>query len=119
MSDVQTAAVADAPKSDEKNIALLVHLGGIFFGFIPSLIVYLIKKDGGSQWMLDHTKEALNFQLTVLIAFIVSWVLMFVLIGLLLMPLVWIGNIVFCIMAAVKASGGNAYRYPVSIRMIK
>jgi uncharacterized Tic20 family protein len=48
----------------------------------------------------------------------ISWVLMFVLIGLLLMPLVVIANIVFCILAAVKVNGGASYRYPFALRLV-
>ena len=118
MSDVETTAV-DSQKSDDKNLALLVHLGGIFFGFLPSLIAYLIKKDSGNDWLIDHFKEALNFQITVLLAFVVCMVLTVILIGALLMPLVWLAALVFCILAALKASAGEAYRYPVSLRLVK
>jgi uncharacterized Tic20 family protein len=52
------------------------------------------------------------------IAFLVSMVLMFVLIGFLLMPLIGIADLVFVIIAAVSASKGERYRYPLSLRLI-
>lgn len=103
--------------SDDKTIAILTHLSGIVFGFIVPLVVWLIKKDS-SAFLSDHAKEALNFQITVLIGFLGSFVLTFVAIGLLLMPLVWLANIVFCIVAAIKVSNGEAYRYPVALRLV-
>jgi uncharacterized Tic20 family protein len=110
--------VDETVSKDDRNIAALVHAAGIIFGFIPALIVYLVKKDG-SAFLTEQTKEALNFQITVLIAVIISWLLIFVLIGILLLPAVVITNIVLCIIAAIKASNGVAYRYPVAIRLIK
>jgi len=54
-----------------------------------------------------------------MIAFVGSWILMFVLIGMLLMPLVLLGNLVFCILAAVAVSKGEHYKYPFAIRLLK
>ena len=68
---------------------------------------------------MDQSKEALNFQITVFIAIVISWILAFVLIGLLLMPLVGIANLVLCIIAGIKANNGEAYRYPFALRLIK
>jgi uncharacterized protein len=112
MSDVLAPA-----NSDEKNIAVITHITGIFFSFFPGLIVWLLKKDE-SPYISDQAREALNFQITVLIAWFISGLLMFVLIGFLLIALVWVANIIFCIMAAVAASKGEAYRYPFALRLI-
>ena len=51
--------------SDEKLWATLVHVGGIFFGFLPALIGYLVLKDRG-PFIREHTATALNFQITAL-----------------------------------------------------
>jgi uncharacterized Tic20 family protein len=67
----------------------------------------------------EHAKEALNFQLTVLICYIVSWILIFVLVGLLLIFLVLIADLILVILATIKASEGKMYRYPVNFRLIK
>ncbi len=56
------------PDNDDKNIATVTHLCGTVFSFIPSLIVWILKKDD-SAYLADQAKEALNFQVTVLIAY--------------------------------------------------
>jgi len=110
--------VATTPSTDDRNIAMLAHLLGIVSGFVGALIIWLIKKDQ-SAYVDDQAKEALNFQITMLIAFVGAWILMFVLIGMLLMPMLLVANLVFCILAAVAASNGKSYRYPVAIRLLK
>jgi len=110
--------VVQAPSNDDRNLAMLAHLLGIVSGFIGALIIWLIKKDQ-SAYIDEQAKEALNFQITMVIAFVVSWILMFVLIGMFLMPLLMIANLVFCILAAVAVSNGKPYRYPVALRLLK
>ena len=110
--------VATTPSIDDRNLAMLAHLLGIVSGFVGALIIWLMKKDQ-SAYVDEQGKEALNFQITMLIAFVGAWILMFILIGMLLMPLLLIANLVFCILAAVAASNGKSYRYPVAIRLLK
>ena len=105
------------PTSDERTMALLVHIGGIITGFIVPLIIWLIKKDE-SDFVDHHGREALNFQITVLIAMFVSAILTYVVIGCLLFPVVMIADIVFGVLAAVAANKGEWYKYPVSIRIV-
>jgi len=101
-----------------KNMALLCHLLGFFTCFIGPLIVWLIKKDD-DPYIDQQGKEALNFQITVTIASIVGGVLSVVCIGLLILAAVGLADIIFVIMACTASSKGEAYRYPVSIRLIK
>lgn len=108
---------ANAPTSDDKNIATVTHLGGTVFSFIPSLIVWILKKDD-SAYIADQAKEALNFQITVLIAQLVAGILVWILIGFLLIPIIWLGNIVLCIIAAISTSKGETYRYPFALHLI-
>lgn len=105
------------PSNDEKNIATVTHLGGTLFSFLPALIVWILKKDD-SAYLADQAKEALNFQITVLLAYIAAGVLSWILIGLLFFPIIWIVNIVFCIIAAIATSKGETYRYPLCLRLI-
>jgi hypothetical protein len=105
------------PSNDDKNIVTITHLGGILFSFIPSLIVWLLKKDD-SEYIAAQAKEALNFQITLLLAQFVAYVLIFILVGFLLLGLIWIFNIVFCIIAAISSSKGEYYRYPLTLRLI-
>lgn len=103
--------------SDEKLWATLIHLGGLFFSFLPALIGYLVLKDRG-PFIRSHTATALNFQLTLLIAYVVASVLTIVLIGFLLLPVIGILSLVFSIIAAIKANQGEWYHYPLTIRFV-
>jgi len=103
--------------SDDKNIVVLTHLGGILFSFLPGLIVWLLKKDD-SPYIAENAREALNFQITLMIAYFISWILAFILIGFALVLLLWLANIILSIMAAVATSKGESYRYPFALRLI-
>lgn len=105
------------PSNGEKNIATITHLGGILFSFIPSLVVFLLKKDD-SEFIRVQAREALNFQITLLLAQFVAYVLIFVLVGFLLLGFIWLLNIVICIIAAIYSSKGEHYRYPLTLRFI-
>ena len=89
----------------------------MLFSIIPALLVWLLKRNDNA-YVADQAREALNFQITVLIAQAVSGILIFVVIGFLLLGLVWLANIFFCIMAAIAASKGEHYRYPLTLRLI-
>ena len=105
------------PSKDDKTMAMLCHLLAIFTGFLGPLILWLVKKDQ-SPYIDEQGKEALNFQITVAIALFVSGLLTYVCIGAFLLPLVWLGNLIFCIMACVAANKGEHYKYPVSLRLV-
>jgi len=115
--NAQPAGDQPAPGKEERTLAMLAHLLGIVVGFIGPLIIWLVKKDE-SPFIDDQGKEALNFQLTVLIALVVSSALTFVIIGCVLLPAVAVVNLVFCIIGAIRANEGQRYRYPLTIRMI-
>ena len=105
------------PSNDDKNIATITHLGGILFSFVPALVVWLLKKDD-SEFIAAQAREALNFQITLLVAQFIAYVLVFILVGFLLLGLIWVFNIVFCIIAAISSSKGEYYRYPFTLRLI-
>ncbi|GII89959.1 DUF4870 domain-containing protein [Sinosporangium siamense] len=119
------------PGSDDTNMAMLAHLSGLGnlllwpLGFIGSLVVYLTRKDQ-APYARDQAAEALNFWITMTIAFfavsVAGFILTFILIGVvffLVLPVIWIYALIVGIMASVAASRGQAYRYPTSIRMVK
>ena len=125
--------VADSsPDKDARLWAMLCHLAalaGIFsyigFGVVlpfanvlGPLIIWLIKRNE-SSFVDDQGREALNFQLTMTIAFVISVMLMFILIGFFFIMLFIVYDLVMTIIAAVKANDGNKYRYPYIIRFIK
>lgn len=103
---------------DEKLWATLIHIGGIPFGFIPALIGYLVLRDRG-PFIKEHTRVALNFQLTMLIGYVIGGILTVIVIGTLVIIAVGIVIIIFSIIAAVAANRGQYYRYPLSIEFIK
>lgn len=103
---------------DEKLWATLIHIGGIFFGFLPALIGYLVLKDRG-PFVRDHTATALNFQLTMLIAAFIGALTVWLIIGAIVLLGVSIAILVLSILAAVAANRGQAYTYPLAIRFIK
>ncbi|MCU1437101.1 MAG: hypothetical protein JWP66_188 [Naasia sp.] len=112
------AAQPELSPQDQKLWATLTHVGGILLGFIAPLITFLVFKDRGA-FVREHTKTALNFQITMTIAMIVSAFLWIILIGILLSIGVFIVVIVFSIIAAMKANAGEQYRYPLTIPFIK
>lgn len=103
---------------DQRLWATLTHIGGIFFNFVAPLVAYLVLRDRGG-FIREHTRVALNFHITVAIAYVVCGILTVVFIGALLFPIVAVLTIVFGIMAAVAANQGQFYRYPLSIEFIK
>ncbi|HEY2712912.1 MAG TPA: DUF4870 domain-containing protein [Chthoniobacterales bacterium] len=110
--------------SNARTWCVLCHasaLLGLFFHFLGHifgpLIVWLLKRGDASE--IDaHGKESLNFQLSMLIYDAVALVLCFVLIGIPILLLLWVLNTVLVIVASIKASDGELYRYPLTIRFI-
>lgn len=106
--------------NDDRNIALLTHLSGMIFSVIVPLIVWLIYRDRSDKaYLAEQSREALNFQITILIGYVICWILTFIVIGAIFMWLLWIANLALCIVAAVKTSSGEDYRYPVNLRLIR
>lgn len=105
-------------KQESKNIVVMIWIGTIFLGFIPGLIVYLVKKD--DPYILDQSIEALNWSITAIIAYVAGLVLTVILIGVFVILAVGICHLVFCIMGALAASNGKSgFRVPFAIRLIK
>jgi uncharacterized Tic20 family protein len=100
------------------HLSVLIGLIGVP-GLIGPLVIWLVKRE---QYGLvnDQGKEALNFQLTMLIGFLVCIPLLFVCgIGAILAVVLGLVDLVFVIIAAIKANEGVCYRYPMCIRFIK
>ncbi len=110
-------------KPEERQMAMFTHLAALFglvfpFGnIIGPLVLWLIKKDS-MPFVDDQGKEALNFNITVAIAWVVSMILLLIVIGYVMLVVLGVLWFVFVIMAAIKSSEGEPYRYPVTIRFI-
>ena len=103
--------------ADERMWALLAHLTIFVLSIIgPILILVIFGKR--SSFVADQSKEALNFHITVLIAGFVSFLLCFVIVGFVLLPVVVIGSMVLGVLAALKANQGVPYRYPMTLRLV-
>lgn len=108
---------AGRPSSEETTLALLAHILPLVVGFWAPLIIWLVKKDE-SLFVGNEAKEALNFQLSILIAVLICIPLMFVIIGFFLIIGISIAGLVYSIIGGIEASKGIAYRYPYTWRMI-
>src|SRR4051812_39417884 len=106
------AAPAPLSPADEKLWATLVHIGGILFHLWPALIGYLVLKDRG-PFVREHTRAALNFQLTLLIAYVAGAILTLIFVGFFIVLAAAILDVVFSILAAVAANNGQYYTYPL------
>ncbi|GAB4064576.1 hypothetical protein GCM10028777_11290 [Angustibacter speluncae] len=105
--------------SDERTWAMLAHIGTILLGWIAPLVTYLMYKDR-SQFVKTQSAESLNFQITLIIAYVVTWILALITFGFgsILVLAVYVVHLVFAIMAGIAANRGENYRYPFNIRMI-
>ena len=104
-----------ADNSDDRIWALLAHLSYFVFAIFGPLIIWLVKRDS-SSFVEEQAKEALNFQLSIVLIGMLCGI------TIILLPvtiLLGIAGIVFSVMAGVKAYEGEDYRYPYTIRMIK
>ena len=108
-------------EKDEKTMGMLAHILGAFFCFVGPLIIWLIKKDE-SPFVDDQGKEALNFQITMAIAFVVVGVVANIpvigFVACIAWPAVGIADLVLSIMGGLAANKGIAHRYPFALRLI-
>ena len=114
---MSTPASPQLSKADDRSYAGLAQILGIL-GILPSLIIWLVFKDRGPKTN-EMGKEALNFQITMIILEIVGYVLTAVFIGVILIGAAWALRIIFSIIAFTKVQAGEDYRYPLTIRIIK
>jgi uncharacterized Tic20 family protein len=99
-------------------MAMLAHLLGLFFSVLGPLVIWLTKRED-DEFIDDQGKEALNWEITMLIGYVVSCFLMFIIIGFVLIFVVGLVDAIFNIVGAMKANSGIRYRYPFAIRLLK
>ncbi len=96
-------------------LGVFLHFPGHLLG---PLIVWLMKR-GDSPEIDAHGKEALNFQISMLLYTLISGVFCLILIGFVFIAVLWVLNAIFVIIASIQASEGKFYRYPMTIRFIQ
>jgi uncharacterized Tic20 family protein len=119
------SATATLPSKEAKQFGMLCHITGLgglltagFGNWIGPLVIWLLKKEE-YPFVDDQGKEALNFQITCLIGFMIGVITTWLIIGFLIIAVVGVLWLIYTIIAAVQASEGVTYRYPFSIRLIK
>lgn len=122
MSEPHFSASPERLPDEVRHWALGAHLSafvGAWFAlaFLGPLVVWLLKRED-HPFIDMHGKEALNFNLSLLIYLVVAGFLVIVGIGLLLLAAIGIAWLVLVIIAAVKAENGSMYRYPLTIRFV-
>lgn len=119
------AASPDTPTQDERTWGMIAHLSAFAVFVFPlggniiaPLIVWLARRDT-SAFVDAEAKEALNFNISVSLGWIVCGLLTFVLVGIPLAVILLLGWLVMTIIAAIKASEGTGYRYPIALRLVR
>lgn len=110
--------MAKKKNSNDNVLAMLAHLLGLVSYFVGPLIIYLIQKDK-KDFVYENAKHALNFQISLILYYFISSMLVLLLIGLVLLWALSIFALVVIIIASVKAYQGEVYKYPLEIEFIK
>lgn len=112
------------PSDEEKTMAMLCHLAALAGYFVPivgnivgPLVVWQIKKEG-SDFIDQHGREAVNFQLNICVYLTIAAPFCIILIGIPFVIAISLASLVLSIVAAVKAKDGESYRYPFIIRLV-
>jgi uncharacterized Tic20 family protein len=108
------------PSGDDRTMGILSHILTIVpgVGIFAPLVIYLIRKND-APFVEANAKESLNWQITVILLYFIAGILAILLIGFLLLPIVWVLNLILVIIASIKASENKIYRYPFSMRLVK
>ncbi|MET3878189.1 MULTISPECIES: DUF4870 domain-containing protein [Chitinophaga] len=134
-------------QKDERTWGAVVHLGGIIgmlilptVGNIIGVLIFWLIKKNESTFVDSQGKEAINFQITLSIAAVIVNLINNIATGFWsltsfwrhargefyntwgwtnLLGVLWLLNVIFSIIAAVKASNGQSYKYPLSVRLVK
>ncbi len=116
-----------APDQDSRTMGMLAHILGIVTGWLGPLVIWLIKKDQ-SPFVNDQGKEALNWEITIFIAYLAVGIPLVIISHFIpfagcffpiVILVIVVGNIVFAVQGAIAANKGIAYRYPFALRLIK
>ncbi|TRX51613.1 DUF4870 domain-containing protein [Fulvivirga sp. M361] len=108
---------------NEKQWALIAHLGSLagyiipFGNIIVPLVVYVSKKDE-SEFVREHARESLNFQITFTILMVFAVITIILMVGILFLIILPIINLIFVVLAAMAIEKGDFYKYPLAVKFI-
>lgn len=105
------------PDQKSRTWAMAAHLLGLT-GFIGPVVIWLIGRET-DEFVDDQGKEAVNFQLVVLVAAALALPLVCLLVGFVVEAALALANIVLSITAAIRAYDGERYRYPLPFRFLR
>jgi hypothetical protein len=111
-------------EEEERKWAMFAHIGTFSSMFVPlgniiaPIVIWQIKKNE-SDFIVDQAKESLNFQITLMIYALISFLLVFIIIGFFMIFALILFSLIMVIVAGVKANEGEHYRYPMTIRLVK
>jgi uncharacterized protein len=109
------------PTGNDKIWSILSHLSAFFtpfIGIVLPLVVYLAMRHE-SQYLAANAKEALNFHVSLFIYGLCCIPLVFIVIGIPMLILMWVASVILAIVAAVKASDGGCYHYPLTLPLVR
>ena len=118
------ATPAQGMSKDEQTMGMLCHLTALSKYLIPfghiigPLVIWMLKRQE-MPFVESEGKESLNFQISMTIYAIAAAISIFLIIGIVLLPVVLILDFVFIVIASIEAANGKPYRYPLCIRFIK
>lgn len=111
-------------EAEERKWAMFAHIGTFSSMFVPlgniiaPIVIWQIKKHE-SDFVVEQAKESLNFQITLMIYALISFLLVFIIIGFFMLFALILFSLIIVIVAGVKANEGEHYRYPMTLRLVK
>ena len=111
-------------EKEERQWAMFAHIGTFSSMFVPlgniiaPIVIWQMKKND-SEFVVEQAKESLNFQITLFIYALISFLLVFIIIGFFLMFALVIFGLIMVIIGGIKANEGEDFRYPMTLRLVK
>ncbi len=123
--DPNRPSLTEAEAREARQWSMWIHLSGLCHyvlpipgvGIIAPLILWSMKKEE-SPYIDEHGKEAINFQISILIYLVMAFVLILLIIGIFLVPAVLLFQLIVCVYAGLRANDGHITRYPLTIRFL-
>jgi uncharacterized protein len=106
-------------KNDDNLMCMLPHILGLFTSWIGPLVMFIVLKKDASAKALSNAKHALNFQLSMMIYYFISGILIIVIIGFLLLWALGVFALIVGIIAIIRSYNGEVYKYPLEIEFLK